>query len=469
MTKIRGVGLDHLHEQEAAFETAVVDAMTSAIRVMLKSGAVHRSAARLSIDDLNVLPAIWRPYAQKLAETVRDRFVQAANEQAQHMSDATGRPVVASADLSAEPLGLFTSENSAAVNQLANATNRLVGVGDDLWANARSELTLGMQQGESIPNLAKRVEGAIDTTKGRATTIARTQIVSASNAGSIAYMRSTGETARKQWLATGDARTRLSHQEADGQDVGLDEAFSVGGDDLDCPGDESGSPEEVINCRCTMTYSLNDDEPAVQSLTDDSGATVEEQMAQDAEEQTVAPEAISRVAERASIPAQPTYSDGIYKNVYHATSSDAAGRLEVSGFDPSFAGTSNEGGSFFGQGVYFHTTEESATKSLAGYREYIDSSMTQIRADVTLRNPFEVTATVGDTNPSMVMRRALEKEGYISPGEAMPSPSEITAMLQSDGFDGVRITQTGFNHEIAGNQVVVFDPGAVTVVNRAIR
>jgi hypothetical protein len=55
---------------------------------------------------------------------------------------------------------------------------------------------------------------------------------------------------RKQWLATGDTRTRLSHLSAHGQVVAVGKPFQVGGASLMFPGDPAGPAHETINCRC---------------------------------------------------------------------------------------------------------------------------------------------------------------------------------------------------------------------------
>lgn len=65
-----------------------------------------------------------------------------------------------------------------------------------------------------------------------------------------------GITITKTWVATLDDVTRETHAEADGQEVSIDEPFSVGGDELMFPGDD-GSPEETINCRCTLVYGIS--------------------------------------------------------------------------------------------------------------------------------------------------------------------------------------------------------------------
>ncbi len=53
----------------------------------------------------------------------------------------------------------------------------------------------------------------------------------------------------KQWDATLDSNTRESHSQVDGEIRELDEKFSNG---LMFPGDPSGGPGEVVNCRCAL-------------------------------------------------------------------------------------------------------------------------------------------------------------------------------------------------------------------------
>jgi hypothetical protein len=60
----------------------------------------------------------------------------------------------------------------------------------------------------------------------------------------------------KEWLTQRDGKVRGSHRIADGQKKGLREPFFVGGEYLKKPGDPSGSPENVINCRCFIGYTV---------------------------------------------------------------------------------------------------------------------------------------------------------------------------------------------------------------------
>lgn len=60
----------------------------------------------------------------------------------------------------------------------------------------------------------------------------------------------------KQWFTTLDERARETHLLADLQKVPIDEPFKVGDSLMMFPMDLSlgASPEETINCRCTMQY-----------------------------------------------------------------------------------------------------------------------------------------------------------------------------------------------------------------------
>jgi hypothetical protein len=59
--------------------------------------------------------------------------------------------------------------------------------------------------------------------------------------------------ATKTWSAVGDEKTRPDHMDADGQQVGINDTFQVGGEALLYPGDPEGSDEQTMNCRCWTT------------------------------------------------------------------------------------------------------------------------------------------------------------------------------------------------------------------------
>lgn len=89
--------------------------------------------------------------------------------------------------------------------------------------------------------------------------ISRTETLRASNAGSFELFKQWGAPL-KEWLATGDSRTRDTHMDAwaryqEGGNPGpipIDEPFIVGGAEMMYPHDPNGPAKEVISCRCTL-------------------------------------------------------------------------------------------------------------------------------------------------------------------------------------------------------------------------
>lgn len=141
-----------------------------------------------------------------------------------------------------------------------------VDVAKDLRWNKQiitSHITQGVLQGESVPNLSKRLIQSVNNNKVAATRTARTAITSSENAGrQMVYdkAKSMGIKVKKEWVATTDSRTRDWHGEADGQQVNLDEDFTVNGEKMEYPGDMSASAENVYNCFVGETKITSDSE-----------------------------------------------------------------------------------------------------------------------------------------------------------------------------------------------------------------
>jgi uncharacterized protein with gpF-like domain len=90
----------------------------------------------------------------------------------------------------------------------------------------------------------------------RAALIARTETHGAANFGAQEAAKETGLQLRKEWVSASDERTRDSHRRADGQVVGMDEPFRIGGARLMYPGDPDGPADETINCRCAVAHQV---------------------------------------------------------------------------------------------------------------------------------------------------------------------------------------------------------------------
>ena len=126
----------------------------------------------------------------------------------------------------------------------------------------RAQIVIGIAEGLGTREIAKAIRDQITgigqlNPQQRSLVIARTETHTAANYAGDAGVRvlDLPET-RREWLAVEDERTRITHSEADGQQVGMDEPFIVGGVHLMFPGDPDGPPEETINCRCVVTYEV---------------------------------------------------------------------------------------------------------------------------------------------------------------------------------------------------------------------
>ena len=92
-------------------------------------------------------------------------------------------------------------------------------------------------------------------TKGRASTIARTETHTASSFAIQKQAENFEEpNMRKRWIASNDDRSRGTHLAVNGTEVGIDEDFIVGGKRMKYAGDPRGGAREVINCRCVIAY-----------------------------------------------------------------------------------------------------------------------------------------------------------------------------------------------------------------------
>lgn len=152
------------------------------------------------------------------------------------------------------------STSSEVSSHLNRVRNLLVRIPDEVFEDIRRELIEGNNKGDSTKTIANKVNGILDVTgsenwRNRAQVIAVTEVNGALNAGwfsgAVAQQTQLGQPLAKKWIATHDSHTRPEHKAADGQTVPLNNPFIVGDEPLMYPGDKSGSPWNIINCRCS--------------------------------------------------------------------------------------------------------------------------------------------------------------------------------------------------------------------------
>ena len=132
-----------------------------------------------------------------------------------------------------------TGIDSHITPETKKAFDKLLAQGMDIrWQKGQiqSVVVQSILQGESIPNMARRIARTMGEINQKASIrYARTAMTSAQNAGRHdAYKRAQdmGVMMAQEWIASLDNRTRHAHRQLDGQTVGVDDAFRVDGYDI---------------------------------------------------------------------------------------------------------------------------------------------------------------------------------------------------------------------------------------------
>lgn len=118
-----------------------------------------------------------------------------------------------------------------------------------------SQILQGIIQGESIPNISKRIMNVQEMNKDASIRSARTIVTGAENKGrldSFKRAEADGIILEKEWIATSDSRTRDWHAELDGATKSIDKPFENAIGKIMFPGDPSADGANVYNCRCSM-------------------------------------------------------------------------------------------------------------------------------------------------------------------------------------------------------------------------
>ena len=87
--------------------------------------------------------------------------------------------------------------------------------------------------------------------KTRIKRVARTAFTGVANRAILGILRVRGAKF-KTWVTKRDDRVRLTHQDAEGQTVPIDEYFRVGNESLMYPGEHGKAIAEIANCRCII-------------------------------------------------------------------------------------------------------------------------------------------------------------------------------------------------------------------------
>ncbi len=146
---------------------------------------------------------------------------------------------------------VFDADRAPVRDTIARLLEKVEGVPETLRSRLDTVIRDGLASGLTRAELAAAVrEAAPELARAQAEAIAETTGTGAFEAGQLDAFREADADA-KRWLSQRDKVVREAHDAADGQEVGLDEPFVVGGEELMHPGDPDGSVGNVARCRCT--------------------------------------------------------------------------------------------------------------------------------------------------------------------------------------------------------------------------
>ena len=159
----------------------------------------------------------------------------------------------------------FDPTDSILQDQLARTRNLMVRTPDEVYRRVIGELGTAVARGETVDQQAARISHLLDVTgtenwPARARTVAVTEVHRAYNMGGLAAALRVEQNEPgpqrilKHWDSRQDSAVRPAHRLANGQVQFVTQPFVVAGEPLMAPGDPSGSPWNVINCRCAVRY-----------------------------------------------------------------------------------------------------------------------------------------------------------------------------------------------------------------------
>lgn len=232
------------------------------MRKMVASGEISKSEYQNWLQGKVFVRSLWQEKIKQVNNVLNDHNQQSLNLINNSRLDVFAENYNYSAYIAEKKLiGSFTLYNAEDVARLLLDEPDLLPkwkidkAKDYAWSTKKinNVITQGIIQGESVQQITDRLcETLGSQDEDRMRTFARTAITGAENAGRQEQMKNAAEMGikvNKRWEATHDNRTRDSHRAIDGEEVPFDEEFSNG---LEYPGDPSGAPSEVYNCRCTM-------------------------------------------------------------------------------------------------------------------------------------------------------------------------------------------------------------------------
>lgn len=245
--------------QESAYEKAALaqfESEATAVVRMLESNIPSFKKAD-SPSDAVTISLIW-PYLE--AAFLKIMAAYSASGAFVRQWYNRFRPIVAKTMAQAEApgvrVGILGPTSPAVLSAIQRRATKLSGqVTETTSQQIRDVMTQARADGVGVSELARRIRSDVfgdSITATRATTIARTETVGALNEGAWVKATRSGVFRAKRWIDQKDGRVRDSHRTAAGDGwIPIDQPHSNG---LQYPHEPGAPAEEVIQCRCSETF-----------------------------------------------------------------------------------------------------------------------------------------------------------------------------------------------------------------------
>lgn len=154
----------------------------------------------------------------------------------------------------------FNIDNPEVQVMITRFENRIKDVNKTTYNEIKKIFKEGYDEGVGIGEMERRLRDKFKQfSKVRSTRIAKTEINGMVNGGAMEGHKQAGVT-HKEWMSAFLPTSRQWHMDADGDVVRIDEAFQIGSSRMMFPGDPNGMPEDVINCHCTYTAVMREEQ-----------------------------------------------------------------------------------------------------------------------------------------------------------------------------------------------------------------
>lgn len=211
------------------------------------SGDVSEGAALAGAIDFSAWKLLISPTMAELEAAAKAGSLQALLAlEMREDADMTDSVHVAATD--------YAETRAAEMVGMRKLGNTLIQNPDARWAitettrdQLRSEITDALKEGPTPAQLAKVVRTSQAFSPQRARMIARTEIVTAHNKGTLAAYKASGVVARKRWMPDDDP-CDICQANADAGAVGLDDLFPSGDD----------APTAHPHCECTLSPEVDE-------------------------------------------------------------------------------------------------------------------------------------------------------------------------------------------------------------------